>query len=187
MRNILITLLFITSLTGCMEEKYVDNRPAEQARLVSIVREWRDTVNAAEKNEVLRRQLLENGVDSVKAHIQDSLQLQFKSWEARVLNVGADPTAPEYIIASFGMNLDAGNMSEKTRYQSLVFTGRTSESAPVYASIKALEVGDIIRIDGSFNTLQKTINIDSYNDLSKSKNVLDNPEFRVEITKVEKH
>jgi hypothetical protein len=186
MRNILIALLFLISVTGCMEEKYVDHRPAEQARLVSIVREWRDTVNASENNVSLRRQLLGNGVDSVKTYILDSLQLQFKSWEARVLNVAPDPTAPEYTIASFGMNLDAGNMSEKTRYQSLVFTSRTAQSAPVFASIKALEVGDIIRIEGSFNTLQKTINIDSYNNLSKSKNVLDNPEFRVEIVKVEK-
>ena len=87
MRNILIALLFIISLTGCMEEKYTDNRPAEQARFTSIVREWRDTVNATEKNEGLRRQLLENGVKSVKNHIKDSLQLQFKTWEVRVLDI----------------------------------------------------------------------------------------------------
>ena len=186
MKNILIALLFVISLTGCMEEKYVDSRPVEQARFVSMVREWRDTINAAKKNEGLRLQLLENGVNAVKAHIRDSLKLQFKSWEARVLDVAPDPSAPEYTIASFGMNVDAGNMSEKTRYQSLVFTSRTSQSESAYASIKTLDVGDLIRIDGSFKTLQKTINIDSYNDLSKSKNVLDNPEFRVEIAKVEK-
>ena len=187
MRNILIALLFVISVTGCMEEKYVDNRPVEQVRFVSIVREWRDTVNAAKKNEGLRLQLLENGVDAVKGHIKDSLHLQFKSWEARVLDVAPDPTEPEYTITSFGMNLDTGNMSEKTRYQSLVFTSRTSQSVPETAAIKTLEVGDLIRIDGSFKTVQKTINIDSYNDLSKSKNVLDNPEFRVDIGKVEKH
>jgi hypothetical protein len=186
MRNILIALALVISLTGCMEEKYTDNRPAEQARFISIVREWRDTVNAAEKNEGLRRQLLENGVDSVKAHIGDSLQLQFKAWEARVLDVAPDPADPDYILTSFGMNLDAGRMTEKNRYQSVVFTSRTSKSQPAYAALKTLAVGDIARIDGQFKTLQKTINIDSYNDLSKSKNVLDNPEFRVEIEKVEK-
>ena len=58
MRNILIALLFVISLTGCMEGKYTDNRRAEQARFISIVREWRDTVNATEKNEGLRMQLL---------------------------------------------------------------------------------------------------------------------------------
>ena len=186
MRNILIALVFVISLTGCMEGKYTDNRPAEQVRFISIVREWRDTVNAAEKNEGLRRQLLENGVASVKAHIGDSLQLQFKAWEARVLDVAPDPADRDYIVASFGMNLDAGPMTEKSRYQSVVFTSRTATAEPVYAILKTLEVGYIVRIDGKFKTLQKTINIDSYNDLSKSKNVLDNPEFRVEIEKVEK-
>ena len=169
-----------------MEGKYTDNRPAEQARFISIVREWRDTVNADEKNEGLGRQLLENGVDSVKAHIENSLQLQFKAWEARVLDVVPDPADPDYIVTSFAMNLDIGPMTEKTRYQSVVFTSRTATEEPVYASLEALEVGDIVRIDGRFKTVQKTINIDSYNDLSKSKNVLDNPEFRVEIGKVEK-
>ncbi|NEU07986.1 hypothetical protein GZH53_06640 [Flavihumibacter sp. R14] len=186
MRNILIALLFVISLTGCMEGKYTDNRPAEQARFISIVREWRNTVNTAEKNEGLRRQLLENGVDSVKAHIKDSLQLQFKAWEARVLDIAPDPAEPDYIVASFGMNLDTGHMTENTRYQSVVFTSRTSNSQPAYAALKSLTVGDIARIDGKFKTLQKTINVDSYNDLSKSKNVLDNPEFRVDIKKVEK-
>ena len=179
-------MLLIIFQTGCMEEKYVDNRPAEQARFVNIVRERRDTVNAAGKNEALRRQLLENGVDAVKNHIQDSLQLQFKGWQARVLDVAPDPTAPEYIITSLGMNIDLGNMSEKTRYRSVVFISRTSQSEPAYATLKTLKVGNNIQTDGSFKTLQKTINIDSYNDLSKSKNVLDNPEFRVDISKVEK-
>ena len=184
MKNVPIVLLLLISLTGCMEEKYVDNRPAEQVRFVGTVREWRDTVNAAEKNSALRGQLLEKGVISVKAHIQDSLKLQFKAWEARVLDVAPDPTAPEYIITSLGMNLDSGVMSEKTRYQSVVFTSRTSQSDPAYNMIKTLKVGDLIRVDGSFKTLQKTINIDSYNDLSKTKNVLDNPELRVEISQI---
>ena len=179
-------MLFIIFLTGCMEEKYVDNRPVGQARFVGIVREWRDTVNAAEKNEGLRRQLLEKGVDAVKTHILDSLQLQFKGWEARVLDVAPDPTAPEYIITSLGMNLESGVMSEKTRYRSVVFISRASQSEPAYATLKTLKVGNNIQMDGSFTTMQKTINMDSYNDLSKTKNVLDNPEFRVELSKVEK-
>ena len=185
MRNLIIALLFF-SLTGCMEKKYTDNRPADQARFISIAREWRDTVNAAGTNEGQRRQLLERGVNAVKTHILDSLQLHFRSWEARVLDLASDPDSPDYTVASFGMNLDAGNMTEKTRYQSVVFTSRTSRSDPAYAKLKALAPGDIVRIDGNFKTLQKTINIDSYNDLSRSKNVLDNPEFRVEIGKVEK-
>lgn len=186
MRNRLIALLFVISLTGCMEEKYIDNRPADQTRFTGIILKWRDTINAAEKNEGLRRQLLENGVDSVKAHIQDRLQLQFKAWESRVLDVAPDPAEPDYTIASFGMNLDTGHMTEKTRYQSVVFTSRIAAAEPVYATLKTLKVGDIIRIGGKFKTLQKTINMDSYNDLSRSKNVLDNPEFRVEIGRIEK-
>ncbi|WP_026898234.1 hypothetical protein [Daejeonella oryzae] len=186
MKNLLIILLLVYSLAGCKEKEYVDNRPAEQVRFIHTVRDYRDSVNAAEKNDVIRQQLLEKGVLVVKSHIQDSLQLKFNSWEARVLDIGPDPTAPEYIIASFGMNLDSGNLTEKTRYQSLVFTSRTAESDTVYAKIKSLEVGDIIRMDGNFSTLQKTINIDSYNNLSKSKNVLDNPEFRVEMAQVKK-
>ena len=186
MKNTLTAMLFVVFLAGCMEEKYVDNRPAEQVRFAGMVREWRDTVNAAENNSALRGQLLEKGVISVKAHIQDSLKLQFKGWEARVLAVSPDPTSPEYLITSFGMNLDSGVMSEKTRYQSVVFISRSSQSDPAYNIIKTLKVGDLIRVDGSFKTLQKTINIDSYNDLSKTKNVLDNPEFRVEISQVKK-
>ena len=179
-----IVLLLLIFLTGCMEEKYIDNRPVGQTKFVSMIREWRDTVNAAEKNEGLRRQLLEKGVDAIKNHIQDSLQLQFKGWEVRVLDVAPDPTAPEYIITSLGMNLDSGVMSEKTRYQSVVFISRASQSEPAYAILKTLKVGNNIQMDGSFITVQKTINMDSYNNLSKTKNVLDNPELRVEISQI---
>ncbi len=183
MRNVIIALLLFSS--GCMEEKYTDKRPADQVGLISIARGWRDKVNAAGTNEGQRVQLLEKGVDAVKTHITDSLHLQFRSWEARVLDIAADPTEPDYIILSFGMNLDAGSLSEKTRYQSVVFTSRSSKSDPLYAKLKALKVGDIVHISGNFKTLQKTINMDSYNDLKRSKNVLDNPEFRIEIVDVE--
>ena len=83
------------------------------------------------------------------------------------------------------MNLDGGKMTEKTRYHSAIFNSSTDKPEPVYPGIRDLKTGDIVRIDGNFKTLQKTIDIDSYNDLSRSKNVLDNPEFRVEITAVE--
>lgn len=181
-----MVMLFFFSLAGCTEEKYADKRPAEQSRFVGLIREWRDTINAAQKNPGLRMQLLEKGVFSAKTHIQDSLQLQFSLWEARVLNLAPDPTASEYIIASFGMNLDGGKMTEEFRFKSLVFTSRTFQSDPAYAILKTLKAGDIIRISGNFKTVQKTINIDSFNDLTQSKNVLDNPEFKVEITTLEK-
>ncbi len=184
MRNLIIALL-IFSLTGCKDE-YIDKRPAEQSAFVRIAREWRDTVNAPVNQETLRLQLLEKGVNTLKSHIVDSLGLQFQSWEARVLDVGTDPSDAEYTITSFGMNLDEGVPDEKTRYQSLVLTSRTSKSDPAYTAIKSLKTGDLLRISGSFAMLLKTINIDSYNDLSKSKNVLDNPEFRVDVGKVER-
>ena len=185
MKNFIIVLAFF-SLTGCLKEEYIDKRPADQVSFISVARQWRDTVNAAGTNGALRQQLLEKGVNSIKRHILDSLQLQFKSWEARVLDVGPDPTDPDYTIVSFGMNLDGGPPNEKSRYHSTVFTSRISKQEPTDPTIKALKTGDLVRIDGNFKTLLKTINIDSYNDLSRSKNVLDNPEFRVEISKVEK-
>lgn len=75
--------------------------------------------------------------------------------------------------------------NEKTRYQSLVFTSRTLKSEAVGIKVKDLKTGDLVRLEGNFQTLLKTINMDSYSDLSRSKNVLDNPEFRVELKKVE--
>lgn len=107
MRNIILFLV-ICSLTGCITEDYIDTRPADQVRFITIARQWRDTVNVSGTNEVLRQQLLEQGVSTIKSYIVDSLQLSFKSWEARVLDIGPDPTDSEYIIASFGMNLDGG-------------------------------------------------------------------------------
>jgi hypothetical protein len=185
MRNIIIVLVFF-SLTGCIKEEYIDKRPADQVSFISVARQWRDTVNVTKTNEALRQQLLEKGVNSIKTHILESLQLQFESWEARVLDVGPDPTDPDYTIVSFGMNLDGGSPNEKSRYNSVVFISRTSKQEPTDPTIKALKNGDLVRIDGNFKTLLKTINIDSYNDLSRSKNVLDNPKFRVEVSKVEK-
>ena len=185
MRNFTIVLAFF-SLTGCLKEEYIDKRPADQVSFISVARQWRDTVNVTKTNEALRQQLLEKGVISIKTHILDSLQLQFQSWEARVLDMRPDPTDPDYTIASFGMNLDGGSPNEKSRYHSTVFTSRTSKQEPTDPTIKSLKIDDLVRIDGNFKTLLKTINIDSYNDLSRSKNVLDNPEFRVELSKVEK-
>ena len=184
MRNIIIAFLLF-ALTGCMEEQYNDRRPPQQVKFISIAQEWRDTVNAAGDNNALRQQLLSDGVNAVKEYISDSLQLQFRGWEARVLSVASDPESPGSLVAFFGMNLDGGKMTEKTRYQSAIFNSSTDKPEPVYPGIRDLKTGDIVRIDGNFKTLQKTIDIDSYNDLSRSKNVLDNPEFRVEITAVE--
>jgi hypothetical protein len=182
MRNTIIGLLLV-AITACTGKEYTDKRPAEQVRLMNIISKYRDTVNAAAANGAMRSSLLENGVMVIKDYISDSLELKFTGWEARVLSVAADPSEPGYIIASFGMNLNGGAPTERTRYESVVFTSRSTTGDPADAVIKSLETGDIISIDGTFNTLQKTIDIDSYNDLSRSKNVLDNPEFRVTISK----
>jgi hypothetical protein len=184
MKNFIVVMLLL-SLAACGGNNYTDNRPADQVRLINITRQWRDTVNTA-ANETVRGHLLETGVNVIKAHIKDSLQLKFTGWEARVLSVAADPSEPDYTVVSFGMNLNGGAPGEKTRYASLVFTNRWANDEPIAAILKSLKTGDMVLIDGAFKTLQKTIDIDSYNDLSRSKNVLDNPEFRVMISKVVK-
>ncbi|HXI00207.1 MAG TPA: hypothetical protein VNI52_08040 [Sphingobacteriaceae bacterium] len=184
MRNFILSLI-VFSFMGCLEEKYIDKRPSDQVNFLTAARQWRDSVNT-NTTPAMRQKYLEKGVSEVKTHIIDSLQLRFESWEARILDIGPDPTDKDYTITSFGMNLDGGLPNEKTRYQSVVFTSRTVKSEPVDATIKTLQIGDLVRISGNYKMLLKTINVDSYNDLSKSNNVLDNPEFRIELSKLEK-
>lgn len=179
-------LLFIVSvgLFACQKE-YKDSRPADQLKFVNVVKGLRDSVNAFEKNPAVRTQVLEKGVERVKAYIKDSLSLSFNSWEARVLNVSKDPESGR-VDLFYGFNIDGGEMSEKTRFQSIVLKSAVDQSdTKSAAAIKALEQGDLVKISGSFSTARNYINIDKFDKKAVSNNVFQNPEFKVDISVVE--
>lgn len=179
-----VRLFLSLSLAFCLascSQPYSDSRSDTQRSFASYTQSWRDSVNAAQQEPSKRSRLLEQGVDAVKSRIVDSLNLSFNDWEVRVLDKNSDASSPGTLIVNFGMDIDGAEPSEKNRYSSIVLSSRIHSGHTLHEPIKNLKVGDIVHIDGRFQTLQNTINVDSYNKLRRSQNVLDNPEFRVGI------
>jgi len=51
--------------------------------------------------------------------------------------------------------------------------------------IQGLKVGDQVKISGNFIEKEGFIDIDNYSDYKFSKNVFDNPEFKIELLRSE--
>ena len=159
----------------------------QQIRFVNVVKELRDTVNAAEKNKVLRNHLLENGVPALKTYIKDTLKLKFNAWQARVLEINDNSQNPAAAEVKFGMALDPADQSDKSGYKSIVLSSAAKQTNEgVLKIIKQLKAGDQVKINGEFIEKKGFIDIDSYSRYKFSKNVFDNPELKTKITAVEK-
>ena len=176
MRNFIIAgMLFI--LASCGQNAEVQG-PADQIRFVNYVKSIRDAVNASEQDKANRSILLDNGVISTKAYVKDSLQLKYNSWEASLVEVIEKPASIE---VNFSIPLDSSNKSEQ---KSIILSSMLDKSKQEI--IQGLKVGDEVKISGNFIEKEGFIDIDSYSNYKFSKNVFDNPEFKVEIRGVEK-
>ena len=145
---------------------------------MNYVKSIRDAVNASEQDKANRSILLDNGVISTKAYVKDSLQLKYNSWEASLVEVIEKPASIE---VNFSIPLDSSN---KSAQKSIILSSMLDKSKQ--EMIQGLKVGDEVKISGNFIEKEGFIDIDSYSNYKFSKNVFDNPEFKVEIRGVEK-
>ena len=176
MRNFIIAgILFLFASCGQNAEL---QGPADQIRFVNYVKSIRDAVNASEQDKANRSILLDNGVISTKAYVKDSLQLKYNSWEASLVEVIEKPASIE---VNFSIPLDSSN---KSAQKSIILSSMLDKSKQEI--IQGLKVGDEVKISGNFIEKEGFIDIDSYSNYKFSKNVFDNPEFKVEIRGVEK-
>ena len=176
MRNFIIAgILFI--LASCGQNAELQG-PADQIRFVNYVQSIRDAVNASEQDKANRSILLDNGVISTKAYVKDSLQLKFNSWVASLVEIIEKPASIE---VNFSIPLDSSN---KSAQKSIILSSMLDKSKQ--EMIQGLKVGDEVKISGNFIEKEGFIDIDSYSNYKFSKNVFDNPEFKVEIRGVEK-
>lgn len=182
--KIALVFLFAT-LLSCSNKPLTDVRTAEQQSLVRVVKEARDQASGVALSDPNRPVMIDDAVKRVKAFIADSLNLKFTNWDARVLdNTKTDPNGSEIRI-TFGTSIDGYDLEETARYKSIVFQEWLSDAqSPLKEELQALNVGDHVKISGSFVTRDKKIDIDPYNEkeFRKSKNIFSNPEFRVDIT-----
>jgi hypothetical protein len=186
MQRLLIPALII-SLFSCNNEPLKDVRPADQQSLVRIVKDLRDEIAKVSMTDPNREVLIDHNLKKVKAYIADTLKSQFSGWNARVLdNAKPDPNETAVRIA-FGISIDNFNLEETARYKSIVFRQSLSEAEPsLREKLQKLKVGEHVKITGSFVSRDKRIDVDPYNEkeFKLSKNILVNPEFRVEITDI---
>ncbi|WP_143007672.1 hypothetical protein [Daejeonella rubra] len=177
MKIIIITcMLFI--LTSCGQKGGDDPGPNEQLSFVKYIKALRDTVNTSEQNKDLRSVLLDNGISSTKIYVKDSLHLKFNFWQAKVLEI-IDKQAT--VEVNFGITLDQANRSAQ---KSIVLSSLMDQSDK--AIIEGIKAGDQVKISGIFIEKKGFIDIDNYSDYKFSKNVFDNPEFKIKITAIEK-
>lgn len=178
---------FSAILFSCNTGPLTDVRVADQKSLVRVVKEVRDQASSVALTDPNRPVMIDIAVKRVKAYIVDTLKAQFTGWDVRVLdNTKTDPNGSEIRIA-FGISINGFNLEETARYKSIVFKKWLSDAQPPLRDrLLALQVGDHVKITGSFVSRDKRIDVDPYNEKEyrKSKNIFSNPEFRVDITDV---
>jgi hypothetical protein len=174
--TIAICMLFI--LFSCGQNAGDNIGPNEQIKFVEYIKALRDTVNISEENKALRSVLLENGISSTKIYVKDSLQMKFNAWQAKVLDIIDRQTSIEVNV---GITLDLTNTSAQ---KSIVFSSLLDQSGK--AITEGIKAGDQVKISGIFIDKKGFIDIDNYSDYKFSKNVFDNPEFKIKLTSIEK-
>ncbi len=171
MRNFIIAcILFLFASCGQNAEQ---QGPADQIKFVNYVKFIRDAVNSSDENKANRSAQLDNGVLLTKAYVKDSLQLKFNSWQVTLVEIIEKPTSLE---VNFSMPMDASN---KSTQKAIVLSSMLGISKKEL--IQGLKAGDQIKITGNFIEKEGFIDIDSYSDYKFSKNVFDNPEFKIEL------
>jgi hypothetical protein len=173
MRNFIIAgILLILASCGQNAEQ---QGSADQIKFVNYVKFIRDAVNSSD--EANRSVQLNNGVLLTKAYVKDSLSLKFDSWNTTLVEINEKPTSTE---VNFSIPLDSSN---KSAQKAIIL------SALLYKNKKELtdklKVGDNVIISGNFIEKEGFIDIDSYSNYKFSKNVFDNPEFKIELVSIE--
>jgi len=175
MKNLIIAgILFL--LASCGQNAELQG-PDDQVRFVNYVKSIRDAVNVSEQDKANRSILLDNGVISTKTYIRDSLSLKFDSWQATMIETIEKPASIE---VNFSIILDSSN---KSAQKSIIFSSMLDKSKK--EMIQGLKAGDQVRISGNFIEKEGFIDIDSYSNYKFSKNVFDNPEFKIELGSIE--
>lgn len=179
--------LLVMILFSCNSGPLTDIRVTDQQSFVRVVKEVRDQAASVALTDPNRPVMIDVAVKRVKAYIVDTLKSQFTGWDVRVLdNTKTDPNGTEIRI-TFGTSIDNYDLEETARYKSIVFREWLSDALPpLKEKLMALNVGDHVKISGSFVSRDKRIDVDPYNDkeFKQSKNIFSNPEFRVDITDV---
>jgi len=171
MRNFIIAgILFLVASCGQNTEQ---QGPADQIKFVNYVKFIRDAVNSSDEDKANRSVQLDNGVLLTKAYVKDSLSLKFDSWQVTLVEIIEKPTSLE---VNFSIPMDASN---KSAQKSIILSSLLEISKK--EMIKGLKAGDQVNISGNFIEKEGFIDIDSYSDYKFSKNVFDNPEFKVTL------
>ena len=175
MKNFIISGIILL-LASCGQNAELQG-PADQMRFVNYVKSIRDAVNASEKDKGIRSILLDNGVISTKAYVKDSLSLKFDSWHATLVEIIEKPASIEINLS---IPLDPSN---KSAQKSIILSSMLQISKN--KMIQGLKVRDQVKISGNFIEKEGFIDIDNYSDYKFSKNVFDNPEFKIELLSIE--
>jgi hypothetical protein len=170
MRNFIIAVMLLI-LASC-GQKAEQQSPAEQTRFVNYVKYIRNAINSSDGAN--RSIQLNNGVLLTKAYVKDSLSLKFNSWQATLVEIIEKPTTTE---VNFSIPLDSSNKSAE---KAVILSSLLDKSKK--EMIQGLKVGYQVKISGNFIEKEGFIDIDSYSNYKFSKNVFDNPEFKIEWT-----
>ena len=173
MRNFIIAGILMI-ITSCGQKTEVLG-PAEQTRFVNYVKYIRNAINSSD--EANRSIQLNNGVLLTKAYVKDSLSLKFDSWQVSLVEIIEKPTITE---VNFSIPLDPSN---KSAQKSIILSSLLDKNKK--EMIQGLKAGDQLKITGNFIEKEGFIDIDSYSDYKFSKNVFDNPEFKIELGSIE--
>ena len=170
MRNFIITgILFL--LVSCGQNTEQPD-PKDQINFVNYVKFIRNAVNSSD--EANRSVQLNNGILLTKTYVKDSLSLKFDSWQAKLIEIIEKPT---YTEVNFSIPLDSSNKSAE---KSIVLSTILYKNKK--AMVQGLKIGADVKISGIFIDKDGFIDIDSYSNYKFSKNVFDNPEFKIEWT-----
>lgn len=181
-------LFLLLILSSCNTEKFQDQRPQTQTKFISYFKVLRDAVNASDKNKILRNSLLEANIPAVKSYIKDTLNLSIKDWQVRLIEKTDNYLQSGNVQIKLSIAYDPYDESSSAINQSIILTAVIPASnKTVFDSINVLELNDYLKINGQFIEKGGFIDIDSYSNYKFSKNVLDNPEFKLLISEIKNY
>lgn len=184
MRNLIILVLLVASVSSCMEDKVLDLRAPDLRRLIKKTEELNISVSSA-ANEIIKDERIDSGKKDLASFIQDSLKNSFKDWEAEVLSINNHPLGFDGVKIELMIVKHLEDRKEKyPQYSSIILSEFVPRPSKLINEIKKLIIGAKILVTGKLINDSDKLKFDNYSSSPSGDEIFNNPEFDVQISNI---
>jgi hypothetical protein len=187
MRSIIVAMLASALFYNCTPAPVAkDDRPEDQQKFISKLKQLDSKVHRAD-NEVVKDDLLDSCTLAISSFAQDSLDGKFTDWSAEVTDIKNEPMGFDVVKVNYMIYTGAADTSSVKEYESLMFSSLINKIDTAQLSkVKRINKGDNVKISGSFNFKNKSLEMVKYGEGYAGDEVFSNPDISVEILDVKK-